>query len=177
MDFCEMINKRQSCRNFNPEKEIEDSILEKIIEAGRLSPSACNSQPYFFTAIKGEKLKEIAKLTQRGIGINKFTDNANAFIIISEEAYNLTAAAGAKVKHNDYRSIDIGIATAFMTLQAYDLGVDSCIIGWFEDEKIREITGIKNKIRLIIALGYASDEDKLRVKKRKEISKLANFIK
>lgn len=176
MKFFELINKRQSCRNFDNSATLSDETINKIIEAGRLAPSACNSQPYHFTVVKGEKAKQVAKLTQRGININKFTDDASALIVISEEPYNLTAGAGAKIKHNDYRSIDIGIATAYMTCEATDLGVDSCIIGWFEDEKIREIIGINNKIRLIIALGKANENDIQRTKKRKSIEEIANVV-
>ena len=82
---------------------------------------------------------------------------------------------GAKVKHNDYRSIDIGIASAYLTAQATSLGVESCILGWLNDEKIRAACGVKNPVRLVIALGYAKADDKLRPKKRKPLEELVTF--
>ena len=85
------------------------------------------------------------------------------------------AAMGAKLKHNDYRSIDIGIASAYLTAEAAALGVDSCILGWINDEQIREICGIKGAARLVIALGYAK-ESKLRPKKRKDLDELVTFM-
>ena len=175
MDFLDIANSRQSCRNFDPHRPIEKEKLNKIIEAGILSPSACNSQPYHFTICEGEKAKMVAKCTTT-MGMNKFVLDAPTLIVISEDAYNKTAAFGAKVKKIDYRSIDIGIATAYLTAQATSQGVESCIIGWLNDEKIREICGIDSPVRLVIALGYSKD-DKLRSKKRKDLSEIATFLK
>jgi len=87
------------------------------------------------------------------------------------------AAMGAKLKHNDYRSIDIGIAAAYITAEATAQGVESCILGWITDEKIREICGVKNPVRLVIALGYAKPDDKFRNKKRKSFDEMVTFIK
>lgn len=176
MDFLEIANKRQSCRSFDAEKRVEYEKLEKIIRAGILAPSACNSQPYHFTVCEGELAKKVAKYTT-GMGMNKFVLDAPTLIVISEEAYNKTAAFGAKIKNIDYRSIDIGIATAYLTAEATAQGVDSCIIGWLNDEKIRELLGIKNPIKLIIALGYAKKDYKLREKKRKEVEKIVTYLK
>lgn len=176
MDFLEIANKRQSCRNFNPDRSIERDKLKKIIEAGILAPSACNSQPYHFTVCEGEIAKKVAKYTTT-MGMNKFVLDAPVLIVISEEAYNKTAAFGAKIKNLDYRSMDIGIATAYLTAEATSQGIGSCIIGWLNDEKIRDVLGLKNPIKLIVALGYSKDDDKLRTKKRKSIDEIVTFLK
>ena len=81
---------------------------------------------------------------------------------------------GAKVKGNDYRSIDIGIATAYLTAEATAQGLSTCILGWFDDDKVRKICGIDQSVRLVITLGYAKDEA-LRNKKRKDISELVTY--
>jgi len=175
MDFLEIAKTRQSCRNFDATKRVEREKIDLILEAGRLAPSACNSQPYYFAVATGEKAKEIAKLTTR-LNMNKFTKDANAIIVIFEDDYNMTAALGAKVKHNDYRSIDIGIASAYMTAQAHTLGLSSCIIGWFDDEGVRKICGIDKAVRLILAIGYAKEDDKLREKKRKSTAQLVKIV-
>ena len=97
-------------------------------------------------------------------------------IVISEGAYNRTAALGAKVKGNDYRSIDIGIMTAYLTAEATAQGLSSCILGWLDDEKIRAAIGTNSATRLVITLGYAAEDDKLRGKKRKELGELVHFV-
>ena len=109
--------------------------------------------------------------------MNKFVQNASALIVISEEPYNKTAAFGAKVKGLDYRSMDIGIATAYLTAEATAQGVESCIIGWLNDEKIREVCSLENPVKLIIALGYAMSDEKLRTKKRKDFNEITTFLK
>ena len=61
MDFLKIANIRQSCRGYDANKTIEEEKLLKILDAGRLAPSACNSQPYHFTVCKGEKPKRLPK--------------------------------------------------------------------------------------------------------------------
>ena len=108
------------------------------------------------------------------MGMNKFAADAPVMIVISEEAYVASAALGAKVKGNDYRSIDIGIAVAYLTAEATAQGLDTCILGWFDDEKIRKICGLDKPVRLVVTLGYAADGYELRQKKRKELSELTS---
>lgn len=175
MDFLEIANARYSCRDFSPDRTVEKEKLEKIIEAGILSPSACNGQPYHFTVCEGETAKKVAKCTT-DVGINKFVYDVPVMLVISEEPYSKMAAMGAKLKNNDYRSIDIGIASAYITAEAAALGVDSCILGWINDKQIREICGLEGSVRLVIALGYAK-EPKLRPKKRKPTDEIVTFIK
>ncbi len=176
MSFLEIARKRQSCRNFDCKKQIETEKLNIILEAGVLSPSACNGQPYHITVCTGEEAEKVAKATM-GMGMNKFTKDAPVMLVISEEQYVKTAALGAKLKGNDYSSIDIGILSAYLTAEATAQGVDSCILGWLDSDKICEICGLNGKVRLVIALGYAKEEDKLRPKKRKDFDELISFKK
>ena len=176
MDFLEIANARQSCRSYDETKAVEPEKLEKILEAARLSPSACNGQPYLLTVCTGEKAKEVALLTRGMGGMNKFAVQAPVCIVISEGAYNRTAALGAKVKGNDYRSIDIGIMTAYLTAEATAQGLSTCILGWLDDEKIRAAIGTDHPTRLVITLGYAKEDEKLRPKKRKELGELVRFV-
>lgn len=175
MNFTEIAENRQSCRAYNPEREVEQEKLQAILESARLSPSACNGQPYHITVCKGEASKKVAKATQ-GMGMNKFATQAPVMLVISEMPYVKSAAMGAKVKHNDYRSIDIGILSAYITAEATAQGLSTCILGWFDDAKIREICSVRGQIRLVITLGYQKDDDKLRTKKRKDLNELVSFI-
>ncbi len=167
MNFTEIATARQSCRSFDKTKPIEQEKLNAILNSARLSPSACNGQPYFLTVCKGETAKQVAKATM-GMGMNKFSADAPVQIIISEMPYSRTAALGAKVKGNDYRSIDIGIVAAYITAEATALGLGSCILGWLDSDKIKNICDISGDVRLVISIGYPTSDDKLRTKKRKE---------
>ena len=175
MNFSEIAKNRQSCRYFNNTKQVEEEKIKAILESTVLSPSACNAQPYHFTVCKGEKAKEVAEAT-RGMGMNKFTSDVPVMIVISEEAYNKTAGVGAILKDNDYRSIDIGIACAYLTAEATAQGLETCILGWLDDKKIRKICDLKHAVRLVIALGYPKENYELREKKRKDFSELVTII-
>ncbi len=175
MNFTEIAKNRQSCRNYNPEREVEKEKLDRILEAARLSPSACNGQPYHITVCKGEAAKKVAKAVQ-GMGMNKFAADVPVMLVISEKPYVATAALGARVKGNDYRSIDIGIVSAYLTAEAAAQGLGTCILGWLDDAEIRRICDLDSPVRLVITLGYAKDDDKLREKKRKDIDELVSFV-
>ena len=175
MNFTEIANNRQSCRNYDAERAVEQEKLDAILESARLSPSACNGQPYHVTVCKGEAAKKVAKATQ-GMGMNKFSSDAPILLVISEMPYVKTAAFGAKVKGNDYRSIDIGIVCAYITAEAAALELGTCILGWFDDQAIREICSLDGAVRLVISLGYPKEGDRLREKKRKDMDELVTKL-
>lgn len=174
MDFLRIAENRQSCRKYDPEREVESEKLDRILKAAQLSPSACNGQPYLLTVCRGETAKSVAKATQ-GMGLNAFADKAPILIVISEKPYVKSAALGAKIKGNDYRSIDIGIVAAYITAQAESEGLSTCILGWLDSEKIQKICSLDAPARLVITLGYAEEGDKLREKKRKELGELVSY--
>lgn len=173
MNFSEIALARQSCRKYNKERDVEAEKLSAILEVGRLSPSACNGQPYHVTVCRGESAEKVAKAVM-GMGMNKFAADAPVLLVISEEDYVASAALGAKVKGNDYRSMDIGILVAYLTAEATAQGLSTCILGWLDDKKIREICGLSKPVRLVVTLGYAAEDDKLREKKRKSMNELVS---
>ena len=175
MNFLEIANARQSCRSYDETKPVEQEKLDAVLEAVRLAPSACNGQPYHVTVCRGEKAKQAAKACQ-GMGMNKFASQAPVLLVISEESYVKSSAVGAKVKNNDYRSMDIGIAVAYLTAEAAAQGLGTCILGWLDDEKLREICGLKHPVRLVVTLGYAPEGEKLREKKRKSMEALVTYM-
>ena len=172
MNFSEIAKGRYSCRKYNSERPVEKEKIEAILDAGILSPSACNGQPYHITVCTGEKARQAAKESQ-GMGMNRFATDAPVVLVLSEMPYTRTAAIGAKLKHNDYRSIDIGILAAYLTAEAHAQGLGSCILGWFNGEKIQKICGLDGDVRLLITLGYP--EDTPAAKKRKPIAELVSF--
>ena len=173
MNFLEIAQTRQSCRSYDEGRPVEQEKLNAILEAVRLAPSACNGQPYHITVCRGNAAKEVAAACQ-GMGMNKFATQAPVLMVISETAYVKSAAVGAKVKKNDYRSIDIGIAAAYLTAEAAAQGLGTCILGWLDDEKIRKICGLDQPVRLVITVGYAKEGDPLRKKVRKDLANLVS---
>ena len=176
MNFTEIAENRQSCRNYDRERPVEREKLDAILNAARLAPSACNGQPYHITVCHGDAAERVARATE-GMGLNKFAKDAPVMLVISEEPYVASAALGAKLKNNDYRSIDIGIVSAYVTAEAAAQGLSTCILGWLDDAKIREVLGVTGTVRLVITLGYAAEGDTLRQKKRKDLDKLVSYVK
>ena len=174
MNFTSIAQARQSCRSYDPARQVEREKLDAILNAVQLAPSACNGQPYLLTVCHGETAKAVAAATM-GMGMNKFAADAQVLLVISEKPYCKTAAMGAKVKGNDYRSMDIGILAAYSTAEATAQGLGSCILGWLDDEKIRSVCGLDGAVRLVITIGYAKEGDPLRNKKRKAPEELFSW--
>ena len=174
MNFMEIAENRQSCRSYDSTKEVEPEKLDAVLRAAQLAPSACNGQPYKITVCKGEAAAAVAAACT-GFGMNKFAAQAPVQLVISEMPYVKSAAAGAKLKKNDYRSIDIGIVAAYITAEAAAQGLGTCILGWLDDSKIRQICGLEYPVRLVITLGYAGENDKPRSKKRKDMEELVAY--
>lgn len=175
MNFTEIAQRRYSCRKYDPTREVEQEKIDAIVEAARLSPSACNGQPYHITVCKGEVAKKVAKAVG-GMGMNEFAADAPVMLVMSEEPYVKLAALGAKLKKNDYRSIDIGIACAYLTAEATAQGLETCILGWLDGYTLKELCGVSGTVRLVITLGYSKHEYQARPKKRKDISELVSTL-
>jgi len=175
MNFTAIAENRQSCRAYNAEKPVEKEKLQSVLRAAQLAPSACNGQPYHITVCTGDTAKKVAEAAM-GAGMNRFASQAPVMLVISEMPYVKTAAVGAKLKGNDYRSIDIGIVTAYITAEAAAQGLGTCILGGLDDKKISGLCGLEMPVRIVITLGYPADGDKLREKKRKELSALVTEL-
>jgi nitroreductase len=177
-EVLELILKRQSDRKYS-NKTIEPDKLERVIEAGRMAPSACNAQPWKFVVATDTSLiqKLSQAVTEKLTGMNSFVSEAPVLIIIVREKANLSSRIGGRIKNKDYSHNDIGIASANICLQAAAEGLGSCIIGWFDEKMIRKILGIpiSKRIELIITIGYSMSE--YREKKRKPKEQTVSFNK
>ena len=176
MNFLEIAAQRQSCRKYDESRPVEEEKLNAVLEAAQLSPSAYNGQPYHFTVCRGEIAKEVALATRGMGGMNNFAVQAPVVIVISEKPYVKSAALGAKIKNNDYRPIDIGIATAYLTAEATAQGLSTCILGWLDEPKIHDLCNLDGTARLVITLGYAAEDDTLRKKVRKDLTELVTYL-
>jgi nitroreductase len=158
--FLEIIQKRRSIRNFK-NKPVDDTAIRSIVDAARLSPSACNAQPWRFIAVTEKSLLE--ELVNRGMGgavPNKWASSAPVIIIGCAVLNLMTHYLGEAVKGIQYHQIDMGISMEHMVLRATEMGLGTCWIGWFREKNIRKILNIPKdwKIISLIALGYPQNE-------------------
>ena len=166
MDFEELILKRQSDRKYAPGKVSTEDIM-KCIEAARMSPSACNAQPWKFVVVDDRgKLNEMADAAE-GMGMNKFTHGVPVMVAVVLEKMNFSAKVGSLIKNKDYCMLDLGMAVEHFCLQAADLGLGTCIMGWFDEKKIASLLGVPREMRipLIIALGHPEGPTRKKIRK------------
>ena len=170
MDFLELVKARQSDRAYDKNRPVEPEKLERILEAARLAPSACNAQPWKFVVVTDPELAIKVGKASAGLGMNKFAKDAPVHILIVEESMNITSLLGSKIKDKYFPLVDIGIAASHICLAAESEGLGSCILGWFDEKGIKELVGIPQKKRLLldITIGYSLKPKKPKVRKPKE---------
>lgn len=177
MDFLELVNKRQSTRKYDTEREVEPEKIACIIEAARLAPSACNAQPWHFIVVNEPELKnKVADAASaRLLGMNHFTKQAPVHIVVVEEKVNLSSGVGGFIKDKQFALLDLGIAAAHICLAAQSQGLGSCILGWFNESKMKKLLNIPDSKRVIldIVIGYPAEET--RNKKRKPTDEIVSF--
>lgn len=175
-ELLNLINTRQSDRAYTIQT-IEKEKIERILEAARLAPSACNAQPWKFIVIDNPELKnKIADCTSsKVLGMNHFTKQAPIHIAIVEERANFTSNAGSLIKGKHFPLIDIGIAAEHMCLQAAAEGLGSCMLGWFDETKVKKLLNIpkSKRVPLIITIGYPEKET--REKRRKDVDDIVSY--
>ena len=166
MEFSELILKRQSDRRYAPKPVAREHIL-KCLEAARMAPSACNSQPWKFIVVDDRsKLIQISDAAI-GLGMNKFTVQVPVLVAVVQENMNLEAKAGAVVKDKDYSMMDLGMAIENFCLQAAELGLGTCIMGWFDEKKVKDVLGVprSRRVQLLISLGHPDGPTRNKVRK------------
>ena len=160
MDFSELVKKRYSCRKYLPDT-VNRELIEKCIEAARLAPSACNSQPWNFIVVdEKEKLKEVSDAALSGIyGTPKLMANSPVLIIVTADKGSFFSKVGNFVRDTMFYLIDIGIASEHLVLQAAELGLGTCYIGWFNEKEVKKKLGLGKSINipLIITMGYPDE--------------------
>lgn len=177
MDFLQLVKERESTRKYS-NHPVEIEKIEYILEACRLAPSACNSQPWKFVMVTDRELAlQVANATfSPMLQFNRFTVQAPVMAVLVMEPAKMLSKIGSTVKGKDLSLIDTGIVAEHFCLAATQLGLGTCMLGWFDEKKVHELLSIpKNKrIPLIISLGYPADHKK-RLKIRKSIDKMASF--
>ena len=178
MEFSELLKKRQSVRKYQ-KKPVEKEKLQKLIESVRLAPSASNSQPWKLIFVDEPGLKDkVARATfSRVISFNKFAPGAPVIAVLTMEKPKLITQIGGRIKNREFPLIDIGIAAENFCLQATELGLGTCMLGWFDERSIKGLLNIprKTRIGLVITLGYAEEGYPLREKTRKDTAVMSSF--
>jgi len=178
MEFTALLQNRQSVRQYDT-KPVEREKLEKLIDAVRLAPSASNSQPWKLIIVEDPGLKDqVAKSTfNRVVSFNKFTVSAPVLAVLVIEKPKKITQIGGMIKQRDFPLIDIGIAAEHFCLQAADLGLGSCMLGWFNERRIKQLLHIPRELRigLVITLGYPPEGYPLRPKSRKKAAAMSSY--
>jgi nitroreductase len=173
-NFLDLVLKRQSVRSYQ-NTLVESDKIERCIEAARLAPSACNAQPWKFIVVDDPEIKnKLADHTMTNmVPMNHFTKQAPVHIVVVLENPNFTSAVGSIIRDKQFTLIDIGIATIQFCLQATEEGLGTCILGWFNEKKVKKLLNIpvSKRALLIITLGYPATEE-LRIKKRKTTNEI-----
>ncbi|MEG1524398.1 MAG: nitroreductase family protein [Clostridia bacterium] len=175
-DYFDLIQRRESCRNYAT-RPVEREKLDRCIEAARLSPSACNSQPWKYFVVTNADMCEQLRPCLQDLGMNQFVDGCNAFVVVVEQKANLSEMVGMRFQNQDFVSVDIGLSVSQLCYAATEQGLSTCILGWINEKKIKQLLAIKPEchVRLVLCVGYAADEH-LRQKKRKSGLEIAEFI-
>ena len=176
MFFSELILKRQSDRIYAPQPVAREHILQ-CLEAARMAPSACNSQPWKFVVVDEPSLLKQVSDASVGLGMNKFTAQVPVLVAVVQENMNLSAKAGSLFKEKDYSMMDLGMAVENFCLQATEIGLGTCIMGWFDEKRIKEILGVprRRRVQLLISLGHPAGQT--RVKSRKPLEEISSWNK
>ena len=178
MALLELLKHRKSVREFL-DKPVEREKIMLCLEAARVAPSACNSQPWKFIVVDDPELKN--KLCQKAFGgiyfINTFCKMAPVIVAVVSEKSRFLARIGGMFRGTNYYLIDIGIACEHFVLQAEDLGLGTCWIGWFNERAVKSLLNIPDnkKIDVLIALGYYDREKLGSEHDREPMDKIASF--
>ena len=177
MTFLDLVSSRQSVRAFDPDRSVEKEKIERIIEIARLAPSACNAQPWSFVVVDDPELKnKVADATSsRVLGMNHFTKQAPVHLLLVEEKVNISSGIGGWIKKKDFAQMDLGIVAAHIVLAAEAEGLGTCIVGWFDEDKVKDLLHIpvSKRVWLDIVIGYGTQP--LRKKNRKSIDKILSY--
>ena len=169
--FNDLALNRQSCRDFN-DNEIDLSKLDKAIETALLAPSACNSQPWkIYCATTKESIDLVLDATQEK-NRNLFLSKAKAFLVIAEREANVFDDVKKRFHAEYFVKYDVGELIAYLTLALKEQGIESCIIGWVNSEKLKKgfNMGEKENAHIVIAIGHSNAPLRKKSRKDKEVT-------
>lgn len=177
MSFLELVKARRSVRKY-AQKPVPREVIDKCLEASRLAPSACNSQPWYFIVIDNEQLKNtLADKAFAGVyAINAFAKKAPVIVAVVTERSKYIACVGGYARGVQYSLIDIGIACEHFILQAQEEGLGTCWLGWFDEKQVKKALGVSKdkKIDVMLSVGYPAMQER-KEKIRKSLDEIRRF--
>ena len=179
VSFAQLVELRRSVRRYSAQP-VSRQVIDKCLEAARLAPSACNSQPWSFIVVDDEKVKnEIVDRAMSGIyRMNAFVKEAPVLVVAITEQSRYIARLGGMLRSVKYNLIDIGIAGDHLTLQAAELGLGTCWLGWFNEKAVKKVLGLspKQRVDIMISLGYPDESGSpLKEKNRRPLDEIRRF--
>lgn len=174
MTYKELLLKRQSDRKYE-ERAVENDKLEACLEAARLSPSACNSQPWTFVVVNEPEILQQMRKATADMALNRFIHQVPVIVAVVLEKANFTSSIGSVIKDKEYTLLDLGIAANNFCMQATELGLGTCMIGWFDEKKVKQILNVPTakRVPLLIAVGYSAAATRKKI--RKPIDKIRRY--
>ena len=178
MTFLGLAEKRQSDRKYT-DRPVEKEKLMRCLEAARIAPSASNSQPWTFVVTDDpKKVKLLGKAARGPLGsFNTFTDKVPVIMTIILEKPKKLTELGSRVKNKEWPLIDIGITAEHFCLQAAEEGLGTCMLGWYDEKKVKEILNVpkEKSVALLITVGYTPEGYKHRKKIRKSMDEIVRW--
>jgi len=179
MKFIELVGKRESTRKYLS-KPVPRDLIDQCLEAARLAPSACNSQPWSFIIVDDPETKnKIVKKTMSGLySLNTFVAEAPVVIVAITEKSKYAARMGGTLRNVKYSLIDMGIACDHLTLQAAELGLGTCWLGWFNERALKKVLGLGKEVKIdvVLSMGYPAEPIPSRGKIRKSLEEIRHYF-
>lgn len=160
MTYDEILKARYSCRKYDPARPVSADIIRTLVEAGRIAPSACNSQTWRFVAVTGrDRIAELWRKASRNVVSNKWMLDAPLVLAGCAKLDLVANRVGTGVTGIEYYQLDMGIAMEHIVLKATELGLGTCWIGWFKEEGVREALEIPQNVKVLalLSVGYPLD--------------------
>lgn len=157
--FIDIVRSRRSIRRFLP-RPVEREKITACLEAARLAPSSHNSQPWRFVVVDEPGLKE--KLCREAFSgiykMSQFAAQAPAIIAVMAVKEVVAHRLGRRIQRVSFHLIDIGIAGEHLVLQAEELGLATCWMGWFNSRRARRVLKPPRKFKIValLPIGYAA---------------------
>ena len=173
--FINLVKKRRSIRRYRPDP-VPREMIEACIEAARFAPTACNTQSWRFIVVEGELKERLVKESLGGVIVpNRWASIPPVIVVIAMNLDLVTHRLGGRIKGIGYHLIDAGIAGEHFVLQAAELGLGTCWIGWFNKRAVKKVLDLNPRwdVAAMITLGYPIGD--LPDKKRRSAEEISDF--
>ena len=144
------------------DKPVEREKINACLEAARLAPSACNSQPWHYIVIDDPKVKaDFCKAAFGGVyKMSAWVENAPVIIAVVSDRGSFVSRIGNFFRSTEFFLVDQGISGEHFVLRAHDLGLGTCWIGWLDSKKAGQFFNLPSgkKIEHLFALGYPAED-------------------